>query len=130
MGDPPKSDRIVTLKRELDDLFRADLDVLVAAGLPWSPLEGDDGLRLLPALMVVFGRPRRDRDAYRQWEEAGIVPQVIFEALPLDDRVERRLRRYERLGVEEYYVFDADSDDMTGWVSTYAGMELIRRMAR
>jgi hypothetical protein len=39
---------------------------------------------------------------------------VVFEVLPLDGRVERRLRRFERLGVEEYYVFDAASDEMTG----------------
>lgn len=114
MDDASKSARIVTLKRELDDRFRDDPDVLVAANLPWYPLEGDDGSRLLPALMVVFGRPKGDRDAYRQWEEAGKAPQVVFEVLPLDGRVERRLRRFERLGVEEYYVFDAASDEMTG----------------
>jgi Uma2 family endonuclease len=127
---PPTPGRIVTLKRGLDDLFRTDPDILVAANLTWYPLEGDNGSKLLPALMVVFGRSKGPRDAYRQWQEGGVTPQVNFEILPLDDRVERRLRRYERFGVEEYYVFDARSDAMTGWVSTCAGMDLVHRMAR
>ncbi|WP_448562404.1 hypothetical protein [Trichothermofontia sp.] len=31
--------------------------------------------------MVVFGRPKGRRGPYRQWQEAQIPPQVVFEVL-------------------------------------------------
>jgi Uma2 family endonuclease len=29
--------------------------------------------------MVVFGRPKGYRGSYKQWEEDGLAPQVVFE---------------------------------------------------
>ena len=36
--------------------------------------------------MVVFGRPKGYRGSYRQWEEGGIAPQVVFEILSPGNR--------------------------------------------
>lgn len=102
---------IVTIKEGLDALFRDRTDVFVAGDLLWYPIEGDNRMRLAPDAMVVFGRPKGYRGSYKQWEEGGIAPQVVFEVLSPDNRAgEMRKKRkfYERFKVDEYYVYDPD----------------------
>ena len=71
--------------------------------------------------MVAFGRPKEGRrGSYRQWEEGGIAPQVVFEIRsPSNDAREMQAKRefYERHGVEEYYEFDPEAKPVTlrGW---------------
>jgi hypothetical protein len=72
---------ITTLQGGLAAMFRDRPDVFVAGDLFWYPIEGDNKTRVAPDVMVVFGRPKRDRDSYRQWEEDNIAPQVVFEIL-------------------------------------------------
>jgi len=58
---------------------------------------------------VAFGRPKGYRGSYRQWEEGGIAPQVVFEILSPGSRpgeLIRKFRFYEQYGVEEYYIYD------------------------
>ncbi|MGQ9836574.1 MAG: hypothetical protein ACUVRV_01060 [Cyanobacteriota bacterium] len=59
-----------------------------------------------------FGRPKRDRRFYLQWQAAGIPPQVVFKILCpgncFSQRLEK-LRFYERYGAEEYYIYDQAS---------------------
>jgi hypothetical protein len=69
--------------------------------------------------MVVFGRPKGDRPSYLQWEEGGIAPQVIFEILSPGNRtweMEQKLLFYERHGVQEYYVYDPEMIELSGWL--------------
>ena len=69
--------------------------------------------------MVVFDRPKGDRGSYRQWVEGGIAPQVVFEILSPGNRMaemSRKLYFYEQYGVEEYYIYDPDRIDFTGWI--------------
>jgi Uma2 family endonuclease len=112
-GDSLRSKWIARIKDTLDRLFRDNPDVFVSTDLPWYPVEGDDQTWLAPDVMVVFGRPKGHRDIYRQCEEGGIAPQVVFEVLPpgsvMDGlhELERHGRFYERFGVEEYYICDA-----------------------
>ena len=112
---------IVTIQGGLDALFRDDPAVFVAMDLFWYPVEGDNKTVLAPDVMVAFGRPKDDRrGSYRQWDEGGVAPQVVFEVLsPSNDPREMRAKRefYERHGAEEYYEFDPDSDPVTlrGW---------------
>lgn len=109
---------IVTIKGDLEALFRHDATVFVAGDLLWYPVEGDNTIRQAPDTMVAFGRPKGRRGSYRQWEEAGVAPQVVFEVLSPGNRVGemvRKLRWYERYGVEEYYVYDPDRLELTGW---------------
>ena len=107
---------IVTLQGGLDDLFRRDQSVFVAGDLLWYPVEGDNTVRGLPDAMAVFGRPKGDRGSYRQWEEGGVAPQVVFEVLSPGNRpgeMARKLLFYEQYGVEEYYVYDPDRNLLT-----------------
>ncbi|HEY9644598.1 MAG TPA: hypothetical protein V6C57_29145 [Coleofasciculaceae cyanobacterium] len=40
---------------------------------------------MAPDVLVAFDRPKGKRDAYKQWEENGIAPQVVFEILSPDN---------------------------------------------
>ena len=69
--------------------------------------------------MVAFGRPQGDRPSYKQWEEGGIAPQVVFEVLsPNNTALEMtdKLRAYERYGVEEVYYYDPDRNELRAWL--------------
>ncbi len=109
---------IVTIQGGLDALYRDNPAVFVAGDLLWYPVEGDPTIRQAPDAMVAFGRPKGDRGSYRQWEEDGVAPQVVFEILSPDNRAGELLRKfkfYERYGVEEYYVYDPDRGELLGW---------------
>lgn len=109
---------IVTVQGGLDALFADRPDVFVAGDLLWYPVEGRPDIRAAPDAMVVFGRPKGDRGSYRQWEEEGIAPQVVFEILSPGNTVSemlRKLRFYERYGVQEYYLYDPDHGELSGW---------------
>ena len=98
---------IVTIKQGLEAVFLDQADVFVAGDLLWYPVEGDPKTRSAPDVMVAFGRPKGYRGSYKQWEEDGIPPQVVFEVLSPGNRIEEMLRKfrfYEQYGVEEYYV--------------------------
>lgn len=110
---------IVTLQGGLDAMFRDWPDVFVAGDLLWYPVEGDNKLCAAPDALVVFGRPKGYRGSYRQWEEDGIAPQVVFEVLSPNNRWSAMLdkfRFYEQFGVEEYYVFDPDKVELDGYL--------------
>jgi Uma2 family endonuclease len=108
---------IVMIKENLEALFQDRDDVFVAGDLLWYPVEGRPDIRRAPDALVVFGRPKGYRGSYRQWDEDGIAPQVVFEILSpgntLTDMLEK-LEFYERYGVEEYYIYDPDAPDLAG----------------
>src|SRR5271166_5210101 len=109
---------IVTIKEGLEAVFRDRQDVFIAGDFFWYPVEGDPRIRVAPDVMVVFGRPKGDRPSYLQWEEAGIAPQVVFEILSPGNRtweMEQKLLFYERYGVQEYYVYDPEMIELSGW---------------
>ena len=108
---------IVTIKENLELLFADRPDVFVAGDLLWYPVEGDPTVRQAPDALVALGRPKGERGSYRPWEEAGVAPQVVFEVLSPGNRrgeMQRKFEFYQRHGVEEYYVFDPDSGELTG----------------
>jgi Uma2 family endonuclease len=109
---------IVTIKEGLEALYRDLPDVFVAGDLLWYPVEGDPKTRQAPDALVAFGRPKGHRGSYKQWEEGGIAPQVVFEVLSPGNRPGELIRKfqfYERFGVEEYYVYDPDQNTLSGW---------------
>jgi Uma2 family endonuclease len=120
MSDNTKQFRwIVTIKENLELLFAEDPHVFVAGDLLWYPVEGNNAIRNALDVMVVFDRPKGDRGSYRQWEEDRIAPQVVFEILSPGNRMgemNKKLRFYEQYGVEEYYIYDPDRIDLTGWL--------------
>jgi Uma2 family endonuclease len=109
---------IVTIEGGLDAVFKDDENVFVAGDLLWYPVQGDPTIRVAPDALVAFGRPKGYRGSYRQWREEGIAPQVVFEVLSPNNRLlemVRKYRFYERYGVEEYYVYDPESGELTGF---------------
>jgi Uma2 family endonuclease len=132
---------IVTVKEGLERVFWDRPDIFVAGDLLWYPVRTDDQISAAPDAMVVFGRPKGDRGSYKQWEEGGIAPQVVFEILSPNNRageMERKRLFYERYGVQEYYIYDPDYvelfghrrendqfvsiPDMSGWISPLLGV--------
>lgn len=109
---------IVTLKENLELLFADDPDVFVAGDLLWYPIEGDNKTRRAPDVMVALGRPKGYRGSYQQWQEANVAPQVVFEILSPGNRLgemAKKLEFYNRHGVAEYYLYDPERNDLTGW---------------
>ncbi len=110
---------IVVLYGNIAALFREAADIFVAMDLLWYPVEGEVELRVAPDVLVIFGRPKGDRGSYRQWEEGGVPVTVVFEVLsPGNDPFEMadKLAFYEEHGVEEYYVYDPDSNRLLVYV--------------
>jgi len=132
MADNTKQFRwIVLIKENLELLFANDPDVFVAGDLLWYPVEGHPEIRVAPDAMVVFGRPKGDRGSYRQWEEDNIPPQVVFEILSPGNRVKemtRKLQFYERYGVEEYYIYDPDSNELEGLQRQDGNLQLVEEI--
>lgn len=129
MSDNTKQFRwIVVIKENLEWLFADNPAVFVAGDLLWYPIEGNNKIRTAPDAMVVFGRPKGDRGSYQQWKESNIAPQVIFEILsPGNTRteMERKLLFYDRHGVEEYYLYDPDTNEFQGWLRTEGYLDAI-----
>lgn len=122
---------IVTIQGGVDALLKDDPKVFVAGDLLWYPVEGNNVLRQAPDVMVAFGRPKGDRGSYRQWEEDGIAPQVVFEVLSPGNRsgeMSRKFVFYEDYGVEEYYIYDPDRVTLEGHIRTNGKLEELDEM--
>lgn len=132
MADHPKQFRwIVTIKEGLEWLFKDDPDVFVAGDLLWYPQAGNNVIRAAPDAMVVFGRPKGDRGSYQQWKEGNIAPQVVFEVRSSGNtqtEMDQKLVFYDRYGVEEYYLYDPDRGDLSGWLRTENRLDVIEQM--
>ncbi len=131
---------IVLIKKNLDLLFANDANVFVAGNLLWYPVEGNNKLRVAPDVMVAFGRPKGDspeaklceRGSYQQWKEDNIAPQVVFEILSPGNTPKEMINKYrfyQRYGVEEYYVYDPDSNELTIWRRSGDELEDIEQVA-
>ena len=103
---------IVLIKQGLESIFLNRDDVFIAADLFWYPVEGENTIRLAPDVLVALGRPKGKRGSYKQWKEADIAPQVVFEILSPSNRpieMSRKLQFYEQYGVLEYYVYNPEN---------------------
>jgi Uma2 family endonuclease len=112
---------IVTIIEGLAALFRDRPDVFVAGDLLWYPVEGQPKVCAAPDAMVAFGRLQGDRGSYLQWNEQDIPPQVVFEVLSPSNtapEMHKKFDFYQRYGVEEYYVYDPQTNDLLGWRRT------------
>ncbi|MBE9058841.1 Uma2 family endonuclease [Sphaerospermopsis sp. LEGE 08334] len=122
---------ILVIQQNLDWLFADNPDVFVAGDLFWYPIEGKNYIVNAPDVMVVFGRPKGKRGSYLQWQENNIAPQVVFEILSPSNsqtEMERKLIFYERYGVEEYYIYNPQNNQLTGWLRTEDGLDVISEM--
>ena len=122
----------MTIKEGLEWLFKNDPNVFVAGDLLWYPVEGNNVTRAAPDAMVAFGRPKGDRGSYQQWKEGNIAPQVVFEVRSLGNtqtEMDKKLVFYDRHGVEEYYLYDPDKGDLSGWLRTGERLNVIETMS-
>ncbi|MEH2451412.1 Uma2 family endonuclease [Nostoc sp.] len=137
---------IVEIKQNVEWLFADDPNVFVAGDLFCYPVEGRNKIVDAPDVMVVLGRPkgvdvartstklsdhRRHRLCYQQWKEEGVAPQVVFEILsPSNTQTEmdKKLLFYDRYGVEEYYIYDPDRNNLRGWLRSEDGLDVIPQM--
>ncbi|MBD0345159.1 MAG: Uma2 family endonuclease [Coleofasciculus sp. Co-bin14] len=122
---------IVVIQQNLDWLFADDPNVFVAGDLFWYPVQGKPNIVNAPDVMVVFGRPKGDRGSYQQWNEEDIPPQVVFEILSpgnTQDEMDRKLLFYDRYGVEEYYIYDPDRNQLRGWLRSEDGLDIISQI--
>src|SRR3990172_5631721 len=105
MGDNDQQrDWIVKIIENLKALFAGRPDVYVSVDLFWYPVEGNNRIVQAPDAMVVIGRPSGQRGCYKQWEENGVAPQVVFEVLSPCNTSEEMIRKrafYQKHGVEE-----------------------------
>jgi Uma2 family endonuclease len=122
---------ITTIKSNLDWLFSQNERVFVAGDLLWYPVEGDNKKRQAPDVMVIFGRPKGERGSYQQWKEENIAPQVVWEILSpgnTQKEMSRKLLFYDRYGVEEYYIYDPDKNEVNGLIRNEGELEIIEEM--
>ena len=104
---------IVVLFGNLLALFRDRLDVFIASNLLWYPVEGEPETSAAPDVLVVFGRPKGHRGSYRQWEEDDVPVTVAFEILSPGNTAGEMIDKqewYEIHGVDEYYLYDPDTN--------------------
>ncbi|CDH44510.1 Uma2 family endonuclease [Candidatus Contendibacter odensensis] len=132
MADNTKQFRyIVMIQGGIAALFAHDPNVFVAGDLLWYPVEGDNTIRVAPDVMVVFGRPPGDWGSYRQWQEDGLAPQVVFEVLSPGNtlaEMTRKFQFYDRYGVEEYYIYDPDRGELDGSIRRDGRLESVQQM--
>ena len=122
---------IVKIQGGIDALFKDNENVFVAGDLLWCPVEGDNKTRQAHHTMVVFGRPKGDRGSYQQWLEDNIAPQVVFEIISPGNRLGEMFKLfkfYENSGVEEYYVYDPEDNELMGWVRSDGKLNSIESM--
>jgi Uma2 family endonuclease len=122
---------IVLIKENLECLFADDPQVFVGGDLLWYPVEGRPEIRVAPDVMVAVGRPKGERGAYRQWQEEQIPPQVVFEVLSPGNtfkEMAKKLKFYDRYGVEEYYVYDPAGPELTGFQRLDGELAVIEEM--
>jgi Uma2 family endonuclease len=124
-------DYIVLIKEGLEATFAENPDVFIAGDLFWYPVEGNPRIVYAPDIMVAIGRPKGFRKSYRQWEEADIAPQVVFEVLSPGNRLSEMMKKfifYQQYGVQEYYVYDPDENTLEGWLRKNDVFEEISNM--
>ncbi|MDB9518149.1 Uma2 family endonuclease [Roseofilum reptotaenium CS-1145] len=118
---------ITTIVGGLSALFQERDDVFVVGDLLWYPrkagtltvVEQSLPFSQAPDIMVVFGVENKDRGSYKQWEEGNIVPQVAMEIVsPSNSKgeMEDKFRFYDYYGVEEYYVYNPQRNQLQGWL--------------
>jgi Uma2 family endonuclease len=126
---------IFLLFENLKALFRPRRhEVYVAGDLFWYPVEGDPHTVQAPDVMVVLGRPQHNRRCYKQWQEAGVAPAVVFEVKSPTDRsgdIDRKRRFCETHGVAEFYSFEVteEPNQVEGWIRVGTHYEPIPRIA-
>ena len=98
----------------LDVWFEPRADVYVSGDLLLYYEEGNPKASVAPDVFVVFGAAKHLRRTYKLWEEPK-VPDFVLEvasASTWEEDEGRKGRLYERLGVREYWQYDATGEHL------------------
>jgi len=123
-------DWVVRIVSELREQF-AGQQVFVAGDLFWYPVRENSRIVAAPDALIAVGRPPGYRGSYRQWEEANVSPQVVFEVLSpsnTEKEMQGKFVFYEKYGVEEYYVIDPDQPTASGHIREEGRLVPITRL--
>ena len=96
----------------LESRFRAAPDVWVGGNLFVYFERGNPRAVVAPDVLLVKGVSKWARRSYKLWEE-GEPPCLVVEATSdktRDEDVNDKMGKYQRLGVEEYFLFDPYGD--------------------
>jgi Uma2 family endonuclease len=121
---------ILVLASNLQARFADDPNVFVSGNQFWYPVEGDPTVVQAPDVYAVFGRPKGDRTSYKQWEEDGVPMTVVFEILSPKNTIWEmadKLAFYDDYGVEEYYLYDPDHDQLKPYQRARQALRLLPR---
>src|SRR5262245_470214 len=86
---------IVTIKEGSERVVRDRPDIFVAGDMFWYPVEGQPKICQAPDVLIALGRPKGYRGSYKQWEEGGIAPQVVFEVLSPGNRADKMIEKFK-----------------------------------
>jgi len=90
--------------------FELREDVFLSSNMNIYYVEGNPYKWFAPDILIAFGAGNHERGVYKIWQEK-VFPQVVFEVT--SDRtwkndVDDKLKLYEQLGAEEYYILDSE----------------------
>ncbi|MFN0127675.1 MAG: Uma2 family endonuclease [Verrucomicrobiales bacterium] len=113
-GEPLSNDTehlkwITFVKNGLEDWYGDRADVFVAADLLWYPVEGRPDISKAPDVMVVLDHRAGERLSYKQWEENGRPPNVVFEFISKSNSADEmidKLEFYSEMGCDEFFIYD------------------------
>jgi Uma2 family endonuclease len=119
MSDNTRQFRWITvLAGNIAALFRDRQDVFVCGNQNWYPVQGEPEICAAPDAYAVFGRPKGDRPSYKQWEEGNVPMTVVFEVRSpknSDAEMAAKFDFYDEHGVEEYYMYDPDTNRLQAY---------------
>lgn len=132
-------DLMNALIESLKAYFANDPEVYVSGNLLLYYVKGNPAKSVAPDVFVVRGVPKGDRRIYKLWEEGtppGIVIEISSRKTWREDW-DTKLRLYEKLGVQEYFIFDPEydylPDPLIGWKleeGEYAPVEVVEGKVR
>lgn len=108
----------------LDDRYREIADIYVAGNLFVYYVKGDKRAVVCPDVFLVKDVPKKQRRTYKLWEE-GSAPSFVVEVTSLhtrDEDLRDKKKKYELLGVEEYFLHDPFGEYLT---PTLQGFRLV-----
>ena len=106
-------DETIYLIEALRERFRDTPDAYVCGDMLLYFKQGDPRSVVSPDVFLVKGVSKRKRRVYKFWEEGGRGPCLVVEVTSDSTRDEDLVRKkslYERLGVEEYVLYDPLGD--------------------
>jgi Putative restriction endonuclease len=79
---------------------------------------------------VALGRPKGDRRSYKQWEEGGVSPTVVFEVSAASNRVTENDIKHDLCadhGTSEFYLYDPHANFLAAYLWDGEDLRFVRK---